>query len=118
MNGKDLQALSQARLVEAKALLAADLPGGAYYLAGYSVECALKACIAKQTRRYDFPEKRWAEKAYTHDLAKLVTHANLESSRSAEASNDPAFRNYAVDRREPVLSERRGCREGSHRGLR
>jgi len=31
---------------------------GAYYLAGYAVECAIKACIAKGTRRYEFPDKR------------------------------------------------------------
>jgi HEPN domain-containing protein len=55
---KDLQALSNVRLKEAKALLGAGLWDGAYYLAGYAVECALKACIAKQTQRYEFPDKK------------------------------------------------------------
>jgi HEPN domain-containing protein len=32
-------------------LLEAGLYAGAYYLAGYAVECALKACIAKKTAR-------------------------------------------------------------------
>ena len=40
-----------------KALLDGGYPAGAYYLMGYAVECALKACIAKQTKRYDFPPK-------------------------------------------------------------
>ena len=47
MNRTDLQQPALTRLAEAKALLAAGFPAGAYYLAGYAVECALKACIAK-----------------------------------------------------------------------
>jgi HEPN domain-containing protein len=57
MDRKDLRALSRVRLSEARALFKAGLPDGAYYLAGYAVECALKACIAKETQRYEFPEK-------------------------------------------------------------
>jgi HEPN domain-containing protein len=49
MTRKDLQKLAAIRLKEAKLLLAANAPDGAYYLAGYAVECALKACIAKAT---------------------------------------------------------------------
>ena len=55
MDRKDLRALSRVRLSGARALLKARLPDGAYYLAGYPVECALKACIAKETQRYEFP---------------------------------------------------------------
>ena len=47
MDRRDLQALSKARLIEAKALLKLGLTDGACYLAGYTVECAIKACIAK-----------------------------------------------------------------------
>ena len=42
---KDLQELSKVRLKEATALLKLGLFDGAYYLAGYAVECALKACV-------------------------------------------------------------------------
>ena len=52
MNRGDLQLLANIRLDEAKALLAASLPAGAYYLAGYAVECGLKACIAKLTNQH------------------------------------------------------------------
>lgn len=31
---------------------------GAYYLSGYAVEWALKACIAKNVKRYDFPDRK------------------------------------------------------------
>lgn len=59
---------------------------GAYYLSGYAVECALKACIARQTQRYDFPPKvADVRDMYTHDLAKLVRIAGLEDDRLARA---------------------------------
>ncbi|MCC6369347.1 MAG: HEPN domain-containing protein [Bryobacterales bacterium] len=71
---------------DARALLAAGRFAAAYYLAGYAVECALKACIAKQTRRYDFPsERKWSEKVFTHDLSGLLKHAKLEALLSADA---------------------------------
>lgn len=51
---------------------------GAYYLSGYSIECALKACIAKKTKRYEFPDKREVEACYTHKLSNLLKIAELE----------------------------------------
>jgi HEPN domain-containing protein len=53
MNREDFQQLAESRLKEARALLTAELPDGAYYLAGYAIECALKACIAKRTQQHD-----------------------------------------------------------------
>ena len=46
----DFQQLADVRAAEAAALLAAGRWDGAYYLAGYAVECALKACVAKLTK--------------------------------------------------------------------
>lgn len=93
MNRKDLQSLARTRLNEANALLSAGHSDGAYYLAGYSVECALKACIARGTRRYDFPDKRSVDASYTHNLKDLIKVANLELARLQEAGTDPTFRN-------------------------
>jgi len=81
MDRKDLRSLSRVRLLEARALLKAGLPDGAYYLAGYAVECALKACIAKETKRYEFPEKRRVNASHTHDLADLLKVAELQDFR-------------------------------------
>jgi HEPN domain-containing protein len=77
MNRADLQRLSRLRIQEARSLLRAGLPSGAYYLAGYSVECAIKACIAKETQRHDFPDKDRVQKSYTHKPADLLKVANL-----------------------------------------
>ena len=70
---------------------------GAYYLMGYAVECALKACIAKQIRRHDFPDKQLANEAYVHDLQRLLKLAGLETDfRSATRSSSTLEANWAV----------------------
>lgn len=70
--------LSDLRLRERKALFGQRLYSGAYYLAGYSVECALKACICKNMRRAEFPpDRKSLDNIYTHDLDKLITGAGL-----------------------------------------
>jgi HEPN domain-containing protein len=92
LNRKELQALSRIRLREARALTSLGMHDGAYYLAGYCVECALKACIAKMTQRHDFPDKRKADSSYTHSVEKLLKVAELEEARAEEARRDAAFR--------------------------
>jgi len=90
---------------------------GAYYLAGYSVECALKACIAKFTVRHDFPDKRRVDASYSHVLKDLVTVARLEQAHSEELKRDTAFRTYwdAVqswsERSRYVITSAEGTRE-------
>jgi HEPN domain-containing protein len=89
-NRTDLQQLSELRLREAQALLAVGLADGAYYLAGYAIECALKACIAKRTREHDFPDKKLVGDSYTHDLKRLFRLAELEGDFDVEMSLNPA----------------------------
>ena len=78
-------------------MLKAGLPDGAYYLAGYAVECALKACIAKETQRYEFPEKKRVDASYTHNFKELVRVAELRDELQAAAKADPLFQNYWND---------------------
>lgn len=68
----DFEALAVARLREARALLAAGEFDGARYLAGYCVECALKAVITKAIVAQTLPRKRSIDKAHTHNLADLL----------------------------------------------
>lgn len=93
MNRKQFQRLAALRLREAKLLLSAKSPNGAYYLAGYAVECGLKACIAKRTERYDFPDKKRVMDSHTHDVMKLIQVADLKASRD-EAMRQLDFANY------------------------
>lgn len=88
MNRKDFQILAALRLKEAKLLLEAGCWEGAYYLGGYAAECALKACIAKQTKRHDFPpDQKRVNRIYTHDLGVLLNAAELgkELAKSTQA---------------------------------
>jgi hypothetical protein len=52
----DFQRLANDRIADARALLAAKRWSAAYYLAGYAVEAALKACIAKLMKAEEFPD--------------------------------------------------------------
>ena len=91
MNRRNLQDLARDRLRDSKALLSKKRFVGAYYLAGYAIECALKACIAKQTKKHDFPSKKGASDSHTHDLNKLVGLAGLKQQLDAKLLTDKAF---------------------------
>lgn len=67
---------------DAEALLAEGRWSGAYYMAGYAVECAFKAVIAERTVADSFPA-RDAAKLYTHNLKELLFYAGLGTARGA-----------------------------------
>ncbi len=90
MNRRDLKKLALTRLKEVEVLLKNYQYSGAYYLSGYIIECALKACIAKQTNKFDFPDKKTVMDSYTHDLEKLVKVAKLDKELKL-CLNDPNF---------------------------
>jgi HEPN domain-containing protein len=86
MNRGELQELATIRLQDAKVLLDNECYDGAYYLSGYVIECALKACIAKKTKEYDFPDKKMVDKIYTHNLTQLLNVAGLEVPENVEVN--------------------------------
>jgi HEPN domain-containing protein len=89
MNRNDFQSLARIRLDEAKILLDSGMYNGAYYLCGYVVECALKACIAKNTNQYDFPPKpNAAKQIYSHNLKELLGAAGLQVQFDADSKTD------------------------------
>ncbi len=97
MTRRELQNLSAVRIQEAKLLLDNLAFSGAYYLSGYAVECALKACIAKQMRKSDIPDKKFIQEIYTHNLKDLVRSAGLEAIRSNyERANVNFAANWAI----------------------
>lgn len=79
-----LRQLAEERLAEARALLAAGRGSGAYYLAGYAIESALKAKIASGFRAEAIPRLSLVRDIYTHDLAKLLSLAGLKDELEAE----------------------------------
>ncbi len=70
---------------EARLLFGRGCFEGAYYLGGLGVECALKACIARTTRRFEFPPKRpRIDRIYSHDLNILLNEAGLKPPPALE----------------------------------
>jgi hypothetical protein len=67
------------------------LNDGAYYLAGYAVECAIKACIAKGSQRHEFPDKKRVDASYSHNLRTLISVAGLDADFQ-RATQDAGFR--------------------------
>jgi HEPN domain-containing protein len=97
MNKSDLEALVDVRVKEAKLLLDNKCYEGAYYLLGYALECGIKACIAKQVREHDFPDKQLANASYTHKLGDLLGVAGLRQKLQEKEKTDEDFKlNWAV----------------------
>jgi HEPN domain-containing protein len=104
---RDFQRLAELRAREAKILAKAGNQHGACYLGGFAIECALKACIARQTRRHDFPaDAGYARSVYTHDLNELLKLARLNDqldrdmrARPQLATNWGVAKGWKVDSR-------------------
>jgi len=85
---REFQQLARMRLKDARVLLQSGNLEGAYYLSGLAVECAVKACIAKNTKRHDFPpNQNVVRDIYTHDLGKLIKAAGLQTALDAESNH-------------------------------
>lgn len=91
MNRFDLQKMAEERVADARALLDAGRFQAAFYLCGYAVEYALKACIARQVREFDFPDRKVVNDSYVHDLTKLLSVARLAQLHQDEANHNKAF---------------------------
>jgi len=94
----EFQQLARMRLKDARILIRSGNVEAAYYLTGLAVECALKACIARNTRRHDFPPSYDAIKdIYTHKLGKLMGAARLQAAFDADIkTNSSLNKNWAV----------------------
>lgn len=84
MNRDAFKNIACIRFEEAKVLLDNQRYDGAYYLSGYVIEYGLKACIPKQVKEFDFPDKKLINDFYTHDLVRLIRTAGLQTALDNE----------------------------------
>ena len=92
MMRNEFQRLALLRADEAGILTKYHKEQGAYYLAGYAIECALKACIAKRTRRHQFPPGRdYVTRVYDHNLQELLKIAELQTILENEIRTNQAL---------------------------
>lgn len=99
MNRTLLQDLAEERAKEASSLLDDKFWSGAYYLAGYAVECGLKACVLAHVEKTGaiFRDRKFSEKCWTHDVEELVKLADLQGVLGIAIASSPALaRNWAV----------------------
>lgn len=112
MNRAELQRLSLERVEDARALLAAQQWSGAYYLSGYSLECALKSCVLAFVEQTGiiFEDKKFAERCWTHDIEELVRQADLRVERDKASGANPSLgNNWLVAKDWSELSRYRLC---------
>jgi HEPN domain-containing protein len=91
MNRQTLQRLCEERIEDAALLLTGVRWPAAYYLAGYSLECALKSCVLAYIEKTGiiFEDKKFAEKCWTHDIEELVKQAGLIAERGMAVQQNP-----------------------------
>jgi hypothetical protein len=93
VNRAELRQLAEDRILDAACLLLGGRAAGAYYLAGYAVECELKACIMAHVEAVGaiFQDRTFSEKCWTHDLEELLKLANLEPTLDADTAANAAL---------------------------
>jgi HEPN domain-containing protein len=64
VNRDEYRRVARDRLRDSQVLLRAKCYVAAYYVAGYAIEAALKACIAKQFRASNIPDKGSVDKLF------------------------------------------------------
>ena len=87
----ELEALAQEKLDDAVALIADSRWSNGYYLAGYAVELALKACIAKEFKADTIPDRDIVNSTYSHKLSSLIGIAGLSGALRSREQIDPNF---------------------------
>jgi len=87
----DLQTLSVDRLSDAQVLFQAGRFSSAYYLSGYSVELAIKACIAGVFQANAIPDKAFVNAVYSHKLDELLGIAGLKTKLAEDMRDDAAL---------------------------
>jgi HEPN domain-containing protein len=94
LSKKNLEELAQIRIDDALYLFRAKRYSASYYLAGYAVELAFKACISKLMLPNVIPDKSFIEAIYTHRLDSLLSTSGLRPEFDAEIKADRLFASY------------------------
>lgn len=85
-----LQNLATAKVGDARLLYTNGRYSNAYYLYGYGIELALKACVARQILAETIPDRAVLTRFLTHKINDLIGLAGL-SQHLEERRKDPNF---------------------------
>lgn len=93
----DLQSLAELKIASALVLMKSRHWSNAYYIAGYSIEFGLKACISRQISADTIPDKSFITKTYTHSITELIGLAGLRAQHKVKLAADSSFAsNWAI----------------------
>ena len=84
-----MQGIARARLADAALLYENKRYSSSYYLYGYAVEAALKACISVLFSADAIPDKNLVNRVYTRDLKVLLSIAGLTPELKKSADRKP-----------------------------
>lgn len=90
----ELRSLAELKLRDSKLLLDNSSYSNAYYLAGYVVELGLKACVARQIRQDEIPDREVLKGIYTHNFDSLAGLAGLKADLKKQQDADHMFQAY------------------------
>ncbi len=96
MTRLEWQQLAERWVVDAKRQLDDHRWSAAYYIAGYAIECGLKACVLVRvaaTPEVIFDDRKFSEKCWTHSVLELVKMADLDAARLADSAANPDLGN-------------------------
>lgn len=91
MNRMDLQRMANANYEDACLLFQHDRHASAYYLAGFAVELAIKAAIARHIHAETIPDKQFINRVFTHKLDDLLNLAGLNMRLKEAALETPSL---------------------------
>jgi hypothetical protein len=96
LNRIELRQLADDRVLDARSLLDASRWSGAYYMAGYAMECGLKACVLAFVEKTGqiFHDKKFSEKCFTHKLIELIDLSGLKKEHEYLLKTNTTFQLY------------------------
>jgi hypothetical protein len=108
LNRTELRQLADDRVLDARSLLGASRWSGAYYLAGYAMECGLKACVLAFVEKTGqiFRDKKFSEKCFTHKLIELIDVAGLKEEHEDLLKANPTFAGFWGDAKDWIEAAR------------
>lgn len=94
MTKQEWRDLAEARLIDAGVLLQSQRWAALYYLAGYAVECGLKARVVDSVEKNPgiiYEKRGFSDACWTHKLSDLIVVAGLGAACDADGITNPAF---------------------------
>jgi hypothetical protein len=105
VNRVELQTMAAERVLDVEALIRGKRWSFAYYVAGYTIECALKSCLLARMIHtgWVFQEKAKIADCLTHDFQDLISLAGMKELLNEKLAESAAGSRAFVENWDTVL---------------